>query len=539
MAFSSAVLLTDLNDFITPSQACIKPLPSKAPAASPSVYEVSLDTAPANATPSISLDDCLACSGCITSAESVLVQQQSDSEVERVLQENRRAKEEGRLAEVKVVIVSISPQSRASLGAKYGLDPTSVHQRLISFWKGLGVEYIFDTSFARDVSLLEGGREFVERYHLKHGSGLNSSTPPVDALSISNTPLPMLASSCPGWICYAEKTHPNLLPYISTTKSPQQTLGTLVKSYFAPRISLHRSQIYHISIMPCYDKKLEASRPDFAVDGVRDVDCVLSTGEVDRMLTNRGIDLRTVPEGEMLSLFTKAVMTPTGPRLVGTEGSSSGGYLSYIFRYAAQALFGIPLSLADMQQSFGTPERGFQVREGRNSDYTTYELWLENKCVLRFVRCYGFRNIQNVVRKIGGGTRGTALRRRKADPDDNRVDYVEVMACPGGCINGGGQIPVADAIGIDTNTQQKAALGGSLKSYAQAEAVYQLTSANGIQFPEQNEAVITVFQDWLGVGLGSSNPGDSAVTQLERDMLRTQYHGVEKTDIAGVIGSGW
>jgi len=112
----------------------------------------------------------------------------------------------------------------------------------------------------------------------------------------------MLASSCPGFICYAEKTHAGLIPYISNSKSPQAVMGSIVKQYLSRRIGIPPEKIYHISVMPCFDKKLEASRPDFFVEGlenVRETDCVISTGELQVLLREQNIDLRNLPEGPL------------------------------------------------------------------------------------------------------------------------------------------------------------------------------------------------------------------------------------------------
>lgn len=131
--------------------------------------------------------------------------------------------QEGQLDDVKVVVVSVSPQTRASMAAKYGLSPLQVARRVTAFLKSLGVHHVFDTAFSRDISLLESQREFVERFRASSAPGAGQ--------------LPMLASACPGWICYAEKTHGSyILPYISTTKSPQQVMGTLVKEYFGNKL---------------------------------------------------------------------------------------------------------------------------------------------------------------------------------------------------------------------------------------------------------------------------------------------------------------
>ena len=161
-------------------------------------------------------------------------------------------------------------------------------------FKNLGVEYIFDTSFSREFSLLESAAEFVARYK-------NSI----------NLPLPMLASACPGWICYAEKTHGEvILPYISTTKSPQQVMGSLVKNYFSQSIGLKGDNIYHCAIMPCYDKKLEASRDDFYNDilKTRDVDCVLTSVEILDIIAQENIDFISLEDSEIPSLYVLYTM---------------------------------------------------------------------------------------------------------------------------------------------------------------------------------------------------------------------------------------
>ena len=140
---------------------------------------------------------------------------------------------------------------------------------------------MFDTSFSRDFSLIESAKEFVERYKTS-----NNPT--------SSAQLPMLSGICPGWICYAEKTHGNLVPLIDTTKSPQQIMGSLIKDSLSIELSMKQSQIYHVTIMPCYDKKLESSRKEFLIhpDSVlKDVDCVITTGELDLIMNKRKINL--------------------------------------------------------------------------------------------------------------------------------------------------------------------------------------------------------------------------------------------------------
>lgn len=365
MSFSNLLSAADLNDFISPSQACIKPpevlVESKKKREITQGSDGDLqvgkegdDEPSTSTTTTISLADCLACSGCITSAESVLITQQSHTQVYEAL----KGVEQG--AGPVQLVLSISPQARASFAAKLSfsrnknipghqqdylqyqdLDETRIHRKLDFFFKHVlntsspyqyvnnsalpttttnttTTKYVVDTSYSRDLSLIETAREFVAKYKAASYSSGSSSQ---DQQQL----LPLLTSACPGWICYAEKTHPHIIPYISTVKSPQQIMGSLVKHYLTSTSSVSTSttttstttttspppliknnsnnnNIYHVSVMPCYDKKLEASRQDFIDDVTRskDVDCVITTGEVELMLKEHGISsLDLLPDGDV------------------------------------------------------------------------------------------------------------------------------------------------------------------------------------------------------------------------------------------------
>ncbi|XP_015498719.1 cytosolic iron-sulfur assembly component 3 isoform X3 [Parus major] len=421
--FSGVLQLTELDDFIAPSQECIKPVkvdkkPGKAAAkirieADGSYFQVNQDgEAQKLEKAKITLNDCLACSGCITSAESVLVSQQSHGELCKVLALNKAAAAH----EQKLVVVSVSPQSRASLAARCKLGLLETAQKLTTFLKSLGVHHVFDTTFSRNFSLLESQREFVRRFHRQ---------------ADDKKALPMLASACPGWICYAEKTHGSfIIPHISTTKSPQQVMGSLVKGYFAEQQHLPPDRIYHVTVMPCYDKKLEASRPDFFNQEyqTRDVDCVITTGEVLKLLEQEGVSLSDVD----------------------------------------------PSPLDTM-----------------NKDFQEVTLERDGEVLLQFALAYGFRNIQNLVQK---------LKRGKCP-----YHYVEVMACPSGCLNGGGQIKLEGE--------------SSKEELQQVERLYESLRA---EIPEENQAVGELYQHWLG-GWGS---------EKVLEVLHTQYHAVEKANSA-------
>ncbi|KAG9328975.1 hypothetical protein JZ751_008566 [Albula glossodonta] len=284
----------------------------------------------------------------------------------------------------------------------------------------------------------------------------------------------MLASACPGWICYAEKTHGDfILPYISTTRSPQQVMGSLVKGYFAQQQGLSPKQIYHVAVMPCFDKKLEASRPDFFMKeaDTREVDCVITSGEVLKMLEQEGLSLSDVDPAPLDTMFSSVC----GDDLLRHAGSASGGYLHHVYMHAAKQLFGVEVN-----------DLTYKVL--KNNDFQEVTLEKDGDVVLRFATTYGFRNIQNLVQKLKRGK--------------SPYDFVEVMACPSGCLNGGGQVkPLPDQSNKEV-----------------LQKVQDLYGAEQAQAPEQEERVAELYHTWLrSVGEGRA-----------RELLHTQYHAVEK-----------
>ncbi|XP_006897523.1 PREDICTED: cytosolic Fe-S cluster assembly factor NARFL [Elephantulus edwardii] len=463
--FSGALKLTDLDDFIGPSQDCIKPIKvDKRPGSSVakihieddgSYIQVSQDGGTRKLERAkISLNDCLACSGCITSAESVLITQQSHEELRKVLRANKEAVSSPQ----KLVVVSVSPQSVASLAARFQLNPTDTAKKLTSFFKKLGVHYVFDTAFSRNFSLIESQCEFLQRFRSQKDGGQS---------------LPLLTSACPGWICYAEKTHGHVvLPHLSTARSPQQVMGALVKDFFAQQQHLPPDRLYHVTVMPCYDKKLEASRPDFFNQEfqTRDVDCVITTGEVFKLLEEEGVsfpDLEPAP----LDVLSSYVSTEEH---TSHQGGGSGGYLEHVFRHAARELFGIHVA-------------EITYKPLRNKDFQEVTLERDGQVLLHFAAAYGFRNIQNLVQKL----------KRGRCP----YHYVEVMACPSGCLNGGGQLRAPDAQGKEL-LQQVERLYASVRT----------------QVPEEAPGVRELYEHWL------QGPGSDKAGRL----LHTQYRAVER-----------
>ncbi|XP_054160868.1 cytosolic Fe-S cluster assembly factor narfl-like isoform X1 [Oppia nitens] len=379
--FSSALKIADLNDFITPSQACIKPIENNKEIKSNVKTNVN-----------ISLSDCLACSGCITSAETVLIEQQSYEELYRIINFNKNNESKRR-----TIVMSMSLQSIASIAAKHHLDMETTSRKLSDFFHNLGVDYILDISLARHFSIIEAQNEFLDQFNKNE--------------------FPVLSSICPGFVCYAEKTHGDLIiPFLSRVKSAQQIMGILVKQFLNDK-QINASHVFHITLMPCYDKKLEATRngTDFShinADNFKEVDCVLTPIEIEIMLNRENVIFTELNE----RLLDKITGDPND-QMVSHLGSGSGGYAENIFRFMASKYF----------EKYYKCEQQLDYKVNRNKDFI--DLTLEDESgnkLLSFAIINGFRNIQTLVQRI---------KRKTCD-----YQYVEVMACPSGCLNGGAQL---------------------------------------------------------------------------------------------------
>lgn len=384
--------LATLNDFISPGLACIKP------AAVEPLYEVGKETK-ALSPAQILLADCLACSGCITSAEEVLVAQHSHQQVVDQL----------RARDGRVFVASVCPQLRALLAAAYGVGVERLDRGLIATLRRLGFDYVVGTEVGRAVLLEWEAEEVVRRRQ--------------------ETPQAVLSSVCPGFVLYAEKTHPYVLPLLSTVKLPQQITGCVLKQCVARERGVGVEKVYHVAIMPCFDKKLEAARKE---EGGVDVDCVVTAREVVGLLGEQGEEL--LSENDPLLAELVASLAPAlfpGPLSWKSDlGLPSGGYaLSYLHHVQKSAA--------------GTfASQPVEVVAGRNGDI--YQLVLKDTSgTVHATACVvnGFRNIQNLVRRLKpGGARRMVRKSLASMLDPTACDYVEVMACPGGCLNGGGQI---------------------------------------------------------------------------------------------------
>ncbi|XP_061563959.1 nuclear prelamin A recognition factor [Cololabis saira] len=385
--------------------------------------------------PQLLLSACLSCEGCLSDEESLKISQQSLEEVERVLALNKKCD----ASKHRVLVASVCPQSLPFFAVKFGLDVTEAAQKLCSFLKSLGVQFVFDTTLAAGFSILETQKAFVQRYRRRHHD---------------SHALPMFTSSCPGWIRYAERVLGSLVtPHICTARSPQQIMGCLVKDFFCKQQKLSPEKVYHVVVAPCFDKKLEAVREEFynSLMETRDVDCVLTSREIYHLMEQRKVaveELDSVPLDQVLGEAGDAA-------LARHDGRGSEGFLEHVLKHAAKELFGL-----DVQE--------VTYKTLRNRDFQEVTLERDGETLLQFAAVYGFRNIQTLVHRMRKG----------------RVPYqlVEVLSCPGGCLSGRGQAESEATGRVDKALVQ------------QMEEVY---SSLPVRLPEVNLTLKTLYEDWL------------------------------------------
>lgn len=583
----SAILSADdLNDFISPGVACIKPietLPAAAPTPPPTddelEHEVILDGpgAPQAATASteptqISLTDCLACSGCVTSAEAVLVSLQSHSELLTVLDGApalRIHKDEatGKFSvrglenpEAKFFVASVSPQTRASLAAATGhgvreQEAGHMISQLLSGESGLkaggkwnnAFSWVVDTNTAREACLLLGAEEV-----------LAGESAPRAAKK------PILSSSCPGWVCYAEKTHPYVLPHISRVKSPQALMGTLLKTSLSRILDISPDRIWHLAVMPCFDKKLEASREELTDSvwggdgkpgrGVRDVDCVITSKEILMLAESRGLDFFSQPRSAIAAqertpfpdtTLSRFLFPPHNKKQTDPKAGTSGGNLYYILNHVSAQHAGSRI----------------ETVRGRNADVVEYSVVAASgEHIFKAARYYGFRNIQNLVRKLKParqsrmpGARPVGGARKPAGKSTGlEYAYVEVMACPGGCTNGGGQIKIDDPIiterkGLESKPdlqEQKYWLAQVDEAYFSADDSDPDDKGIAVQdvvcgiSPSYIRGVLT---HWAGVtDIEMERLVSTSYREVVSDVGKNKPSDTERVvQLAGKIGGGW
>jgi NADP-reducing hydrogenase subunit HndD len=303
------------------------------------------------------------------------------------------------------VVVQTAPAIRAALGECFGYPPgTLVTGKMVSALRRLGFDAVFDTNFTADLTIMEEGTELLTRL----------KTALTDGKKVA---LPMFTSCSPGWVKYAEHFWPDMLPNLSTAKSPQQMFGAVAKTYYAQKLGKRPEEIAVVSVMPCTAKKFEAGRPEMHASGVQDVDVVLTTRELGRMIKQAGIDFASLPDDQMDS--------PLGLSSGAADiFANTGGVMEAALRTAYEIITGRPLPFRNLHVEpvaglKGVKEAAMKL-EGLLPDWSFLE-----GVTLKVAVAHGLSNARAVIEHV-----------RK---DPAAYHFIEVMCCPGGCIAGGGQ----------------------------------------------------------------------------------------------------
>jgi len=292
----------------------------------------------------------------------------------------------------KFVVVQPAPAVRAGLGEEFGLPiGTGVTGKMVASMRRLGFDKVFDTDFGADLTIMEEGTELLNR--IKNGGVL-----------------PMITSCSPGWITYCEKFFPEFLPNLSSCKSPHEMEGAMIKSYFAQKMNIDPAKIFVVSVMPCTAKKYEAKREQLVTNGLRDVDAVLTIREYAKMVKTAGIDFVNLEDEQFDSLMGES----TGAAVI---FGATGGVMEAALRTVYEVYTGKELTSLDFNEV-----RGFEgIKEA------TIDL---NGTKINVAIAHGTGNAEKLLKAIKAG--------------EKNYTFIEVMCCPGGCINGGGQ-PIVDA----------------------------------------------------------------------------------------------
>lgn len=350
----------------------------------------------------------------------------------------------------KYVIVQTAPSVRAGLGEPFGLPiGTNVEGKMVSALRRLGFDKVFDTDFAADLTIMEEAHEFIDR--------------------VSNDGvLPLITSCSPGWVKYCEHYFPDMIPNLSSCKSPQQMFGATVKTYYAEKMGLDPSNIVMVSIMPCTAKKFEIGRKDQNASGYEDVDYALTVRELARMIDRAGINFNSLPDEE----FDMPLGMSTGASVI---FGATGGVMEAALRTAVETLTGEELDKLDFTEVRGT--KG--IKEA------TYNV---NGMDVKVAVASGLKNAHDLLNKIQSG---------EAD-----YHFIEIMGCPGGCVNGGGMPQVPASVRNFSDVR-------SLR----AKVLYDLDSSMPYRKSHENPAIKELYETYF------EKPG----SHKAHEILHTSY----------------
>lgn len=350
----------------------------------------------------------------------------------------------------KFVIVNTAPSIRATLGEAFGMHiGTNVEGKMVAALRRLGFDKVFDTDFAADLTIVEEAHEFLDR--VQNGGVL-----------------PMITSCSPGWIKYCEHYYPELIPHLSTCKSPQQMFGATMKTYYAKKMGIDPKDMVVVGVMPCTAKKFETKRPNQAASGYPDVDIAITTRELARMIESAGIFFKHLPDEEFDNPFGESTGAAT---IFGT----TGGVMEAALRTAVETLTGKELENVDFKEVRG-------MKEVKEAEYDV------DGTKIKVAVASGTKNAKVILDKIKDGT---------AD-----YQFIEIMGCPGGCINGGGQ-PIQHAV-VRNFVDLKA---------RRAQALYDADAKKTKRKSHENETIKQMYAEFLG------EPG----SHKAHEILHTSY----------------
>lgn len=353
----------------------------------------------------------------------------------------------------KFVIAQTAPAIRAAIGEGFDFEPgTPCTGKMVTALRRLGFDAVFDTDFAADLTIMEEAHELVERIK-------NPST------------LPHITSCSPGWINFVEGFYPELLPHVSTCRSPMTMMSTIIKTYYAKKTNRDPKDIFVVAVMPCVAKKFEIERPEFALDGKKLTDAVLTTRELNWMIKSYGIDFSKLPDGE----FDSPLGESTGASVI---FGTTGGVLEAALRTAAEAILSKPLETVEFANVRATTADGLREETLKIGDLT-----------LNLAVANGLVNAKKVLDRIKSG--------------EKQYHVIEIMACPGGCVGGGGQpYPAHGYTILDPNLAAK-----------RASALYTIDSQKQVRRSHENKSVQLLYKEFLGT------PG----SEIAHKLLHTKY----------------
>ena len=379
---------------------------------------------------SLNNSPCILCGQCVSVCPTGALMEKSEIDlVDRAMRDG------------KYVVVQTAPAVRAALGEEFGLPVgTPVTGKMVAALRRLGFKKVFDTNYAADLTIMEEANELLDR--IKNGGVL-----------------PMITSCSPGWINYAEFYYGDLLPHLSSCKSPHEMFGAILKSYYAEKLDIDRREMFVVSVMPCTAKKAEKEREQLSVNGLKDVDAVLTTRELARLIKRSGIDFVRLPEEEFDNVL---VGDYTG---AGVIFGVTGGVMEAALRTAYHALTGREHELIKFEQV-----RGFEGVKEAALDIDGTEI--------RVAVAHGMKNARVLLEQIRQGT--------------SPYHFIEIMGCPGGCVAGGGQpyiktqfLPNEDLDIIDTYKAKRAA------------ALYSEDERQSIRQSHNNPQIIELYEQFL------------------------------------------